>query len=611
MAISLTSKLQRVFRMLPMPPAYGFCHLQDMLGLSLRTAIVASVFLSLTAKAQDSPPPDQSEWILAEGFSLLETPGEFEAPVAMAFPRKSNQGRDSDIAYLVTDFRGRIVAITNSGDKILVHEVDEIARPDGEDLPYSDGEVGLNGMCLSPDEKYLFTTGVIKSGFTLHNTVSRWEAVTPGDWSEIKRTAYLKDLFLIDKTAKAHNIGHCYAPADNVLIFGTGDGSSPKSTHLRDSTNGKLFRVDFNFQGLPDNPFFDPEKPAELDSLFYASGLRNPWAIAVHDNEIFVCDNGVKTDRLLHIEKGKDYPWTNSDVSMTYDNLLTFASSIGPSGLVFIPWDHPIASLRGNLLVVGSHSQQVIAIPLTPSLEIAGDWKTLVSPSDPDKRTSLAGIFLEGDDIFLTHIRVRQKPESGIIPSTILRLAPSEDAQAPARLTGEALLHAKSCRACHVYAGRGGIQGPSLDELVPRLRQQLDDPKYLAELAKVQNYDDEEDHEKWVKLRAGLIDRKGPVEDRMARWIAAKIEHPQFSGPTNVMPNLGLTDDEIKEMTRYLLVTEKGIEDGMPWLKRLTRRMTAKPVPVAIVILFLGLGIGFLVGRSRRKSREKSVLTPA
>ncbi len=528
----------------------------------------------------------------------------------MAFPRKSNQGRPDDIAYLVTELRGRIVAITNSGKKILVQEVDEIAQPPDEDLPNSDGEVGLNGMCLSPDEKYLFTTAVIKSGFTLHNSVSRWEAETPGDWSKIKRTAYLKDLFLGDKTAKAHNIGHCFAPADNVLVFGTGDGSSPKSTQLRDSTNGKLFRVDFNFQGLPDNPFFDPAKPADLTSLFYASGLRNPWAISVHEGEIFVCDNGVKIDRLLHIEKGRNYPWTGSDISMTYDNLLTIAPSIGPSGMAFIPWNHPITSLRGHLLIVGSHSQLVMAVPLTPGLGIAGDWKTLVRPSDPEKRTSLAGIFVDGDNIYLTHIRVRQRPDHGIIPSTILRLVPSEEARAPVQLTGEALLHAKSCRACHVFAGRGGIQGPSLDDLVPRLRQQLDDSKYLSELAKLQEYKDEANHEKWVNLRAGLIERKGPVEERMARWIAAKIEHPQFSSTTNVMPALGLTADEIAEMTRYLMVTEKGPSEGIPWHKRLTRRMTSKPGPVAIAVLLVGLGIGFTVGRKGRKRRENSSASP-
>jgi glucose/arabinose dehydrogenase len=573
-------------------------------------AWIAVVLLSLPAMAQDSPPPDKSEWIIEDGFSLVETPGEFHAPVAMAFPKKSNQGKPGDIAYLVTELRGRIVAITNGGEKILVQEVDEIAQPDGDDLPYPDGEVGLNGMCLSPDEKYLFTTAVIKSGFTLHNSVSRWEPVTPGDWSKIKRTAYLKDLFLGDKTAKAHNIGHCHAPADNVLIFGTGDGSSPKTTQMRDSTNGKLYRMDFNFQGLPDNPFFDPAKPADLTSLYYASGLRNPWAIAVHDNEIFVCDNGLKIDRLLRIEKGRNYPWTGSDISMTYENLLTIAPSIGPSGMVFIPWDHPIASLRGHLLVVGSHIQQVIAIPLTPGLEIAGDWKILVSPSDPEKRTSLAGIFLDGDDIYLTHIRVRQRPDQGIIPSTILRLVPSDEVRAPTLLTGEALLHAKNCRACHVFAGRGGVQGPNLDDLVPRLRQQLDDPKYLAELAKLQDYKAEADHEKWVSLRAGLINRKGSVEERMARWIAAKIEHPQFSSPNNVMPALGLTSDEIGEMTRYLLVTEKGIGDGMPWHKRLSRRMSAKPAPVAIVLLLLGVGIGFLIGRRVRKARNKSAGAP-
>lgn len=291
----------------------------------------------------------------------------------MAFPKRTNKGRPDDIKYFVTELRGRIVAVTNSGEKILIKEVEEIAKPVDDELPNSNGEIGLNGMCLSPDEKYLSTTGIIKSGFTIHNSVSRWEPETPGDWTSIKHTAYLKDIFLGDKTSKAHNIGHCVATEDNVLIFGTGDGREIEATHLLDSTHGKIFRVDFDFSGLPDNPFFGPEAPKAPASLFYASGLRNSWALDVHAVEIFVADNGPKIDRLLRIEKGKDYPWTGTDISMTYGNIATFTPSLGPSGVAFVPSDHPITSLQGHLLVVGSHVQQVIAIPLTPNFEIAGD----------------------------------------------------------------------------------------------------------------------------------------------------------------------------------------------------------------------------------------------
>ena len=501
------------------------------------SALIIVPVLSSTVLAQDTPPPDKSEWIVAPGFSLIEAPGEFEAPVAMAFPKKTNRGRPGDIKYLVTELRGRIAAITNDGKKLLVKEVDEIAKPTDGELPDASGEVGLNGLCLSPDEKYLFTTGVIQSGFTIHNSVSRWEQEADGDWSRIKRTAYLKDIFLGDRTIKSHNIGHCLTTPDNKLIFGTGDGRSPEATHLRDSTHGKIFRLDFNLVGVSDNPFFDPLKPSAPASMFYASGFRNPWAITSHEGAIFVADNGPKIDRLVRVEKGRDYPWTGSEISMTYDNLVTFSPSIGPSGTVFVPWSHPIASLRGHLLIAGSHCQQVIAVPLTPDFQVAGDWKTLVSSTDPGKRTSIAGIFLDGDDIYITHIRVRQMPDMGIIPSAILKLVPSDTVQGPVKLTGEALMGAKNCRACHVFAARGGIQGPSLDVLVPKLREQLADKNYLEGLSKLQEFKDEPDHEKWVALRAELIDQKGSVDQRMIKWISAKIEHPQFSSPTNIMPN--------------------------------------------------------------------------
>lgn len=564
----------------------------------MAACVCAWVTPVLLAAAKAEP----SDWIVSPGFSLVEAKGEFDAPIAMVFP-KGNTGKPTDIDYLVTELRGQIVAITHEGKKFVVQKVDEVAQPKQE-LSQSDGEVGLGGMCFSQDQKYLFTTAVIQSGFTIHNSVSRWEAVTPGDWSKIKRTAYLKDLFLGDTSAKSHNIGHCVTTADNYLLFGTGDGGKPAYTHLTDSSNGKLFRVKYDFSGAPDNPFYDPARPNELTSLYYGSGLRNPWAVTSYEDDIFVADNGPSVDRLLHIEKGRNYPWSGSDISMTYDNLLTFSQSIGPSGVVFVPWDHKIASLRGHLLVTSSHVQEVLAIPLTPDYKIAGDWKKLVSPSNPKIRSSIAGIFLNGDDIYITHIRVRQLPETGIIPSTILKLVPSDKVTGPVKLTGEALVQAKGCRACHVFIGRGGLQGPSLDDLVSRLGTQLSSTDYLDDLSKLQLNAAEPNHEKWVKLRKNLIEQKGPLTDRVDQWISAKIEHPQFNNPSNVMPALGLTADEIKEMTRYLTLTSRQTNAKIPWHAKFRRRVMSNPTPLALGSLILGIASGFGIGRWRRKKLQ-------
>lgn len=242
---------------------------------------------------------------------------------------------------------------------------------------------------------------------------------------------------------------------------------------------------------------------------------------------------------------------------------------------------------------------------------MAGDWKTLVQPTDPEKRTSLAGVFIDGPHIYLTHIRVRQSPQVGILPSKILKLVPSNQVQGPIKLSGEALMHAKNCRACHVFAGRGGLQGPNLDELVPRLSQQLDDKKFLAELAKLEDYDEEDKHKEMSEIRSDFIDQKGFIEDRMTKWISAKIEHPQFSDPNSLMPPLQLNKDEISEMTRYLLATEMSIGEGVPWYEELRRRIESEPENAGIVVLIFGSVVGFFVGRWRTKKKLSASPTKA
>jgi hypothetical protein len=559
-------------------------------------------------KTSSEPPPDKSEWIIAPGYTLVEEPAEFEAPVSMAFIH-NNSGKPGDIKYFVTELRGKIFAVTNDGQKILVKEVEEIAKPNGGELPYSDGEIGLNGICLSHDDKFLFTTGVIQSGYSIHNSVSRWEPANGkakdfnsiSTWKDPQRTAYLKDIFLNDRTAKSHNIGHCLTTSDNILVFGTGDGSTPERTHMIDSTNGKLFRTHFDFSGVKSNPFFNPAKPKDPKSLFYAMGLRNPFAITMTQNEFFIADNGPGIDRLIHVEKGKDYPWTGSDTSMTYDNMLSFTTTIGPSGIIFVPWNHKFESLRGHLLIAASLRRQIIDVPLTPNYKIASDWQAIVKPVEAEIRGYFSGFFMNGDDLYIPHIRVRQKPESGIIPSKILKLVATTQVQGPVKLTGEALMHAKDCRACHVYIGRGGQQGPGLDDVVQRLKGFLSDKDYLKKLEELQGFTDEVDHQKWKAVRDDLINEKGSLDERVAKFIAAKIEHPQFNNATNVMPKLGLTQDEIAEMVRYLTITSREPAAGTSWKQKLKQKLKSDPTPAAVLVLILGALIGFVIGRRKRK----------
>lgn len=573
------------------------------MNIGLLVSLIAFKFITSAAFA-DQKTERKSEWNVEQGLSVIQEKAEFEAPVGIAF-LKNPGNQPSDIRYFVTELRGRIIGVTNSGEKLVLKEVEDIFQPPGE-LPNSDGELGLGGICLSKDDKYLFTTGVIKSGFAIYNSVSRWEpAEAKLGWRNLKRTAYLKDIFLADKTVRSHNIGHCVVDEHNHLYFGTGDGRSAEKTHLLDSTHGKLYRTTLDFAGIPDNPFFKSSQPKAATSLFYALGFRNPWAVTISQGEVFIADNGPGVDRVVHVKKGKDYPWTGSDTSMTYDNLISFSPALGPAGVAYIPWNHPIKSLRGNLLVAASHRTEIAAIPLTPDFKIAGDWRMIVSPSDPKVRGDFAGVFLHGDDIYVSHIRLRQAPDEGIIPSTFLKIVPSTADTGPVVLTGEALMQAKDCRSCHVFIGRGGNQGPSLDELLPRLRERLGDGSYLKRLKDLQGNTDEPEHDRWKTVRAQFIDKKGSVEERMRLWIESKIEHTQFDSTTNVMPVLKFTKDEIKEMARYLMATAREPKSGVKWYKKLDQKLKAKPGPVIVVVLIIGVIVGFIIGRQRARQPRR------
>ncbi len=87
----------------------------------------------------------------------------------------------------------------------------------------------------------------------------------------------------------------------------------------------------------------------------------------------------------------------------------------------------------------------------------------------------------------------------------------STDAETIAR--GEALITQKACIGCHVVGGVGGNVGPRLDDAVER---------------------------------------------RGARYLRQKLQDPTFDDATSMMPNLGLTDEEIDALIAYLATFNNG-----------------------------------------------------
>ncbi|TWU02788.1 DUF4347 domain-containing protein [Stieleria varia] len=87
-------------------------------------------------------------------------------------------------------------------------------------------------------------------------------------------------------THATHSVGDIDFDNDGNLIFTWGDGGFNDDLRLgsQDPTSrqGKLFRIDpVTFEGVPDNPFYDPDDPSSIASRVWALGVRNSWKLTV------------------------------------------------------------------------------------------------------------------------------------------------------------------------------------------------------------------------------------------------------------------------------------------------------------------------------------------
>lgn len=93
------------------------------------------------------------------------------------------------------------------------------------------------------------------------------------------------------------------------------------------------------------------------------------------------------------------------------------------------------------------------------------------------------------------------------IPSTFDSTLTVEEAK-----RGEVLFGEKGCVACHIVGGRGGFVGPSLDKVGDRLT---------------------------------------------AGWIYAFLKKPQLYKPWSIQPDYGLSDEQARELTAYLMTLKE------------------------------------------------------
>ncbi|MEO0335444.1 MAG: PQQ-dependent sugar dehydrogenase [Pseudomonadota bacterium] len=550
------------------------------------TAFTLSLFLAACTKG-DKIPSVAEVWNAEQGFELTQDQGEFTAPVSIA--RRPVQEKDPDaVQYLLVELRGTIKSVTNSGEIKDLYKLEVVApKEKKKDLPAMEGEIGLVGICFSPDEKHLFATGVTRTDGKMHNTIIRFKSVGQKPWAQIEPDLELKDNFLADYVNVSHIIGNCVVDENNHLIVGVGDGLRWQPTHDINVTNGKVLRMSLDFKGLPDNPFYEKDKPSSTKSLVYSSGFRNPFAVAKVGEHIIVADNGPAIDRLVRAEPGVDYPWTGKDESMTHSNLKTITPSIGPSGIVYVPEDHPIKRLRKHLVILQSHKAGVYAVPFNKEEgTIAGDAFFPVTRFGKQWRHDFSGLALFPEKLVISHIRIRHK--HGLMKSHLLALKHSDRVGTQAALDGKVLFNRQACKGCHMIHGKGGGQGPKLDTLGARLKERLNDKAYLAKLMKAHDFEGKE----------VILDKSQSHAARMEKWIQAKIRNPKFDNPTSSMPKLPINDRDIGILSQYIVKVNSLPVRATRFYKK--NKKVMEPVLILLALTVLGAMARFVLARLRK-----------
>ncbi|NQZ01526.1 MAG: PQQ-dependent sugar dehydrogenase [Bdellovibrionales bacterium] len=565
-------------------------HLGKMKSLStIFVVLLVAVLAQAGCNEKDVIPEVSEVWNAEEGFELSRDLGEFTAPVTIAQRPLKEEGADA-VQFLITELRGTIKSVSNDGTIKELYKLEVVGpKEKKKDLPGMEGEIGLTGICFSPDEKYLFATGVRQTDGQMHNAVIRFKSVGKRPWTKIEPDLEWNKNFQDDYVNVSHIIGNCFVDEKNHFYVGVGDGLRWQPTHDISVTNGKVLRTTLDFKGVPDNPFYKKDQPTATESMVYASGLRNPFAITKVGEHVLVADNGPSIDRLLKLEPGTDYPWTGKDDSMTHSNLKTITPSIGPSGIVYVPEDHPIKKLRKHLVIMSSHKAGVYAVPFDKeSGEIAGDGFFPVTRFGQQWRHDFSGVALFPDRLLISHIRIRHK--HGLMQSHLLSLKHSDRIGTQAAIDGKVLFNRQACKGCHMINGKGGQQGPQLDTLASRLKERLSDKEYLAALQKAHDFDGKE----------LILDESQSDAKRMEMWIQAKIKNPKFDNPTSSMPKLPINDRDIGVLSQYIMKVNSLPMKAQRFFKK--NKKTIKPVLILLALTILASFGRILIRRYRRSS---------
>jgi len=524
--------------------------------------IVVSLSLPTALAAQEPAGGDyRSDWALADGFTIRRDAQGFRFPTSIAFVARP--GPDpKDPLYFVAELGGTIKVVSNDRT-VSDFAVDVMPKPTRDTLPDYEGEVGLAGICLEPTHGYLFatfayadSTGVLRNGVARFETGSSRFALTPT--SKVLYT----DLFVRDVSAISHQIGPCQA-TPTELFLSVGDGENQKASRDLGSTLGKILRLTLDGAPAPSNPYARGGAE-QTRAAVWAYGLRNPFGLKLVGRRLLVADNGNDLDRFLEVERGTDYRWDGTDLSIGMNAAMIFGPAVSPvqmdycgAGQAGLPpaWaGRFFVALSGTPRLTGAedrHGKGVYALHYGLREHRMLDVPKYLMQYRGDGYQSVVGLACGPDAVYVVPIFPDRTGVTAVLAVTydsaaVYPYGLAEDTR-PIRLMED-----KGCFGCHALKGKGGTAGPSLDRdsLVDRLTTRLTSKEYRRSIDSV----DALPAEPFVssrKARHDVLALQGM--DRVRLWMRHHILQPKFDNPKSQMPALDLSEAQAVALTDFLL----------------------------------------------------------
>ena len=532
-------------------------------AVALATATMPA---SVAAQMNASDPLDG--WEVESGSHLEVDAGNFMLPASLAFVPEPGPNPD-DPLYFVAELRGTIKVVTRDRSvHVFATEVTNF-RPQVEFPSGSDAEAGLAGICLAPEEGYVFVTFGHRHNGVLRNRISRYTSV-PGTFG--LEAGERVDLPLLDEYEGgiSHQIGSC--TVDNgMLHVGVGDGWQPYRAGDVSQPNGKLLRMDLDGNAVPDNPFF-AERARGVSGRVLALGLRNPFGVALADDRVFVADNGTRVDRFLAIEPGHDYLWRGSDNAIALGAEFVFSPGVGPAQLAYAPPDHQELPerLRETFFLAasanrGSLRPGILALRWTTGSEELSELPRWYVRSAHSNQQIVAAVAVGPDGVYFAPLLPLSEDGSPVI--RVVPDAMEGDNHGLVVSSPRSLMVESGCAGCHVLDGDYGFGsnvGPPLNAMDGSLQSRLHE--YLHSEGYVQSLQDldvsDSLHRHWAYARREVLEATG--DERVRLWIKYRILEPRFDRALSAMPNLGIPEPDAEYIASYLSTVRE-----VPWYVRI------------------------------------------